>query len=66
MVGFVTSESAGKIEMRDIAGNAHNFKVSNIKSRTELKISMMPQGLANSLSISDFASLVSFLANKKG
>lgn len=66
MVGFVTSESADKIEMRDIAGQAHSFKVSNIKSRTELKISMMPQGLANSLSISEFASLVSFLASKKG
>ncbi len=66
MVGFVTSESADKIEMRDIAGQAHNFKVSNIKSRTELKISMMPEGLANSLSISEFASLVSFLASKKG
>lgn len=66
MVGFITSESAEKIEMRDIAGQAHNFQVSNIKTRTELKISMMPEGLANSLSISDFASLVSFLANKKG
>ena len=66
MVGFVTSESAEKIEMRDIAGQAHSFKVPNIKSRTELKISMMPQGLANSLSISEFASLISFLASKKG
>ena len=66
MVGFVTLESADKIEMRDIAGQAHSFNVSNIKSRTELKISMMPQGLANSLSISEFASLVSFLASKKG
>ena len=66
MVGFITSESAEKIEMRDIAGQAHHFQVSNIKTRTELKISMMPEGLANSLSISDFASLVSFLANKKG
>ena len=66
MVGFVTSESAEKIEMRDIAGQAHSFEVSNIKSRTELKISMMPQGLASSLSISEFASLISFLASKKG
>ena len=39
MVGFVTSESAEKIEMRDIAGQSHSFKISNIKSRTELKIS---------------------------
>ena len=66
MVGFITSESAEKIEMRDIAGQAHTFQVSNIKTRTELKISMMPAGLANSLSISDFASLVSFLESKKG
>ena len=52
--------------MRDISGKAYNFKVNNIKSRAELKISMMPAGLANSLSVSDFASLLSFLEKQKG
>ena len=66
LVGFITSENADAIEMRDISGKAYNFKVNNIKSRTELKISMMPAGLANSLSISDFASLLSFLEAQKG
>ena len=66
LVGFITSENADAIEMRDISGKAYNFKVKNIKSRTELKISMMPAGLANSLSISDFASLLSFLEAQKG
>ena len=66
LVGFITSENADAIEMRDISGKAYNFKANNIKSRTELKISMMPAGLANSLSVSDFASLLSFLEKQKG
>ena len=35
--GFVTSESADALELRDIAGNAHTIKVSDIKSRQELE-----------------------------
>ena len=66
MVGFITAETAETVEMRDISGKAYNYKVSNIKSRTELKISMMPAGLANSLSIEEFSSLLSYLESKKG
>jgi len=63
--GFISAESADQIEMRDIAGQVHKVKTSAIKQRHELEISMMPPGLANALSLKDFASLVDFLKSKK-
>ncbi|MDP7655963.1 MAG: NPCBM/NEW2 domain-containing protein, partial [Roseibacillus sp.] len=65
-VGFVTAQSAQAIEIRNIAGKATRIKVDNIKERKELEISMMPAGLADALSIEEFASLVAFLASQKG
>ncbi len=66
MVGFVTGESADELEMRDIAGQVHRYKTADIAARHELEISMMPAGLANALSVEEFASLVAFLESKKG
>ncbi|MFP6880502.1 MAG: c-type cytochrome, partial [Roseibacillus sp.] len=64
--GFITAQSADEIEVRDITGKATRIKVSNIRERNELEISMMPPGLASALSIEEFASLVAYLASKKG
>ncbi len=63
--GFVSAETADQIEMRDIAGQVHKVKTSDIKQRHELEISMMPPGLTNALSLKDFVSLVDYLASKK-
>ncbi len=65
VAGFVTAESATEIEVRDIAGTVYKIKSSTIKSRHELPISMMPPGLANALSMKEFASLVKFLSERK-
>jgi putative heme-binding domain-containing protein len=65
LMGFVTSESADKITLRDITGAVHNLLTKNIKSREELKYSMMPTGMANALSYEDFASLITFLSQQK-
>ena len=65
LVGFITAQTADKVEMRDIAGQVHTVKVANIKSKHELETSMMPAGLANSLSMEDFASLIAYLASQK-
>jgi putative heme-binding domain-containing protein len=65
MVGFISAQTADEIEMRDIAGGVHKFKTADIKDKKELEISMMPPGLANSLSVEEFASLIDFLASKK-
>ncbi len=64
--GFVTAESADRVEMRDITGKAHVLKAGDIKSRKELEFSMMPPGLANALSLEEFASMVAYLASMKG
>ena len=64
-VGFVTNRLSDRIEMRDIAGKVTTLKPSDIASETLLPISMMPAGLANGMSLEDFASLVHFLADQK-
>ncbi|QEC50943.1 putative heme-binding domain-containing protein [Anseongella ginsenosidimutans] len=64
-MGFVTGESAGQLILRDITGTAHTIKTSDIKERKELETSMMPEGLANSLSYEEFASLITYLSQQK-
>lgn len=64
-IGFVSKETAEDLELRDIAGQVYRLKKSNVKSRKELEISMMPEGLVNGLSVRDFASLLSFLESQK-
>lgn len=64
-MGFVTGENANEIVLQDIAGNPTKLSKSNIKERKELENSMMPPGLANSLSYEELASLVSYLQSQK-
>ena len=64
-MGFVTSQSATRIALRDIAGQEHIINTKDIASRETLEMSMMPAGLANSLSMEEFASLVTFLSEQK-
>lgn len=64
-MGFVTGESAEKITLRDIAGGVRTVPTSEIESRKEMETSMMPSGLANSLSFEEFASLVTYLSQQK-
>jgi putative heme-binding domain-containing protein len=64
-MGFVTTESSEKITMRDIAGQSTTLKTAEILSRKEMETSMMPSGLANSLSYEEFASLITYLSQQK-
>ncbi|XOV92494.1 MAG: c-type cytochrome [Bacteroidota bacterium] len=64
-MGFITAESADKLTIRDIAGQATEIVKSNIESREEMENSMMPQGLANALSYEELASLVTYLQAQK-
>ena len=64
-VGFVTEESADELTIRNIVGTATELKISDIDTRKELETSMMPAGLANSLSYEEMASLVEFLKQQK-
>lgn len=64
-MGFITEETANKVVMRNIVGEVFNIKTSDILSRQEMDSSMMPAGLANSLSYNELASLVTFLSLQK-
>jgi putative heme-binding domain-containing protein len=64
-LGFVTQESADQLVMRNTSGEVFTVKTANILTRKELETSMMPTGLANSLSYDEFASLVTFLSQQK-
>lgn len=64
-MGFITEETAAKVVMRNIAGEVFTIKAGDILSRKEMENSMMPEGLANSLSYEELASLVTFLSEQK-
>lgn len=63
--GFISEESAEKVVIRNIAGHVFTIKTEDILTREELKTSMMPLGLTNSLSFEEFSSLVTFLSEQK-
>jgi putative heme-binding domain-containing protein len=64
-MGFITEETAAKVVLRNITGEIFTIKSSDILSRKEMESSMMPAGLANSLSYDELASLVTFLSEQK-
>ncbi|MEN2282417.1 heme-binding protein [Algoriphagus sp. SE2] len=64
-MGFVTAESAEELTLRDITGIATTLEKKNIKSRKEMENSIMPAGLANSLSYEELSSLITFLEQQK-
>jgi putative heme-binding domain-containing protein len=63
--GFITKELDGVVTLRTIAGQISKLKASEIKSRTDMKTSMMPPGLASGMSVNDFVSLVDWLKSQK-
>lgn len=65
LMGFVTEESSEKIVLRDITGAVHTIPMKDIQKREELKTSMMPTGMASALSYEEFASLITYLSQRK-
>jgi putative heme-binding domain-containing protein len=65
MMGFVTAEADGIITVRDIAGQASQLKRANIAKEDHLPNSLMPPGLAGSLSVEEFTSLIDYLSSLK-
>src|SRR5690606_34673359 len=65
VLGFITKESSEEIILRDITGAVHTIKTKEIQKREKMKDSVMPPGLANSLSYEGFASLVTYLSQQK-
>lgn len=60
-VVFITLESSDQVKARNIAGQEFTWKTSEITKRDKLPISMMPPGLANGMTVREFASVLDYL-----
>lgn len=65
-MGFVTESNVDKMILRDMAGQVTTLKTADVEHEEHLPTSMMPPGLANALSLEEFADLVTYLAGMKG
>ncbi len=63
--GFATETTADKIVLRDLAGAVSTVATADVEKEEHLPNSMMPEGLANALSLDELAALVHYLASKK-
>lgn len=65
LVGFVTHEAGDSVTIRDITSQEHSFKKSEIKERSTLKTSLMPEGLMLPFTVHEMASLLDYLESLK-
>jgi putative membrane-bound dehydrogenase-like protein len=64
-MGFVTGEVDGIISLRNITGQVFQLKRAEVAKEDHLPQSMMPPGLAATLSVADFTSLIDYLVSLK-
>ena len=60
-VGFVTSEGADTLALRDAQGVERKVAKQAIEERTKLATSVMPEGLVADLTVAQFASLIDYI-----
>lgn len=65
LVGFVTSEAADLLVIRDAQGAEHRVGKGAIEERTKLPTSVMPEGLVADLSVAQFVSLLDYIEGMK-
>ncbi len=64
-MGFVTAEADGVIEVRNITGEVTKLNRADVAKDDHLPQSMMPPGLAGSLTVEEFISMIDYLASLK-
>ncbi|MDG2398983.1 MAG: c-type cytochrome [Akkermansiaceae bacterium] len=64
-MGFVTRQEDGVIDIRNIAGIVTQIKEDMIAKRDHQPQSMMPAGLASTLTVEEFNHLISYLISMK-
>ncbi|MEO1830943.1 MAG: hypothetical protein ABGZ08_00315, partial [Akkermansiaceae bacterium] len=64
-MGFVTREEDGVIDIRNIAGIVTQLREGMIAKRDHQPQSMMPVGLASTLTVDEFNHLISYLVSMK-
>ena len=65
MEGFVTREGGDDLDVRNVAGVVTTLIKKNISERGKRETSIMPVGLADKLTPSELASLISYLESAK-
>jgi putative membrane-bound dehydrogenase-like protein len=63
--GFIVREAGDEIELRNAAGIATVLPVKNVVKRGKLETSIMPEGLANNLTVEELASLLAYFESLK-
>jgi putative membrane-bound dehydrogenase-like protein len=61
VMGFIISESATEVTIRNQAGIEQKIPASEMAGREQLPHSLMPPGLMNQMTVKDFASLLDYL-----
>ncbi len=65
-IGFITREAGDEVQLRDLTGKVFIVKKDEIKTRTPMAGSMMPEALADAMTLDDLASLLQYLSSLKG
>lgn len=63
--GLIASETADEIAVKNNTGVVTRYKKSDIKSRQQMKLSIMPSGLQQAVSVSELIDLVDYLESLK-
>jgi putative membrane-bound dehydrogenase-like protein len=63
--GFIVRESGDELQMRDLTGKMTTLPKARIARRLAVPGSMMPEGLADALTLEDFRALMSYLVSLK-
>jgi putative heme-binding domain-containing protein len=64
-VGFIVKDNAGGVSVRTATGQTVTVEKSNIRNRSNLPASLMPEGLAQGLTAREAADLLSYLNSLK-
>lgn len=63
--GLIVSETADEVTMKAVGGVVTRFKKSDIAKRKKQKLSIMPIGLAKTMSVQELVDLVEYLSSLK-
>jgi len=63
--GLIASETADELALKAVGGIVTRFKKSEIASRQQSKLSIMPAGLQQSMTTEEFVDLVEYLSTLK-
>ncbi|HWE97403.1 MAG TPA: discoidin domain-containing protein [Tepidisphaeraceae bacterium] len=65
-MGFIVRESGDSVELRDVTGVSTLLPIKDVVKRGTLPTSVMPEGLADNLTVQDLASILAYLESLKG